>query len=242
MNALGLNQGTSGNISARIGDDVLITPSGVPYDEMSPEEIVRMDLEGGYYGKLLPSSEWRMHLDIFRHRPDAGAVVHAHPTFSTALSCLREDIPPFHYMIAVAGGTDIRCARYATFGTQDLSDHMLAALEGRSACLLANHGMICFGPTLAKAMWLAIEVETLARQYWHARQAGTPVLLGEGEMSAVLARFKTYGRQPDELDEDEFEAIAAPVRRDLPPTRPPTRPRKKDPRRPRATTTKRRPR
>ena len=234
--AIGLNQGTSGNISARFGDEILITPSGVAYDTMSADDIVRMDLEGGYYGELMPSSEWRMHLDIFRQRPEAGAVVHVHPTFATAISCLRAGIPPFHYMIAVAGGTDIRCAEYATFGTGALSERMMAALEGRSACLLANHGMICFGADLGRAMWLAVEVETLARQYWHARQAGTPILLDDVEMATVQTRFKTYGRQPGEIEEGELEVIGAPVRRDLPPTRPPTRARKKDPRRPRSTT------
>jgi L-fuculose-phosphate aldolase len=193
MNALGINQGTSGNISARVEDGFLITPSGVAYDEMAPAEIVEMDLEGGHRGDLAPSSEWRMHRDIYRGRPEAGAVVHTHATFCTALACLHMEIPAFHYMVAVAGGTSIRCADYATFGTQALSDNMLKALEGRSACLLANHGMICFGPELKKALALAVEVETLARQYWYARQAGEPVLLSEAEMHTVLECFNSYG-------------------------------------------------
>jgi L-fuculose-phosphate aldolase len=218
MNRLGINQGTSGNISARLPDDpgrFLITPSGVPYEAMAPEQIVEMDLDGGYVGDWLPSSEWRMHLDIYRDRPEAGAVVHTHATYCTALSSLRQPIPAFHYMIGVAGGTDIRCAGYATFGTAELSKKMLAALKDRSACLLANHGMICFGPHLDKAMWLAVEVEALATQYWAARQVGEPVILGAAEMKRVLARFKTYGKQAADLAEGEAPAVEAPVRRDV---------------------------
>ena len=193
MNALGINQGTSGNISARVAGGFLITPSGVPYDEMTPAQMVEMDPKGGHRDGQKPSSEWRMHSDIYRGRPEAGAVVHTHATFCTALACLRREIPAFHYMVAVAGGHSIRCADYATFGTQALSDNMLRALEGRGACLLANHGMICFGPDLKKALALAVEVETLARQYWHASQAGEPVLLSEAEMNRVLELFKSYG-------------------------------------------------
>jgi L-fuculose-phosphate aldolase len=191
---------------------------------MKPEEIVAMDLDGGYRGDLLPSSEWRMHLDIFRARPDAGAVIHTHGTHVTALACLRTGIPAFHYMIGVAGGTDIRCADYATFGTQALSDNMLKALAGRSACLLANHGMICFAADLAKALWLAGEVETLARQYWCARQIGAPVELSEAEMAGVLARFRTYGKQAHELRPGDAPAVEAPVRRDRPAQRRASRP------------------
>ena len=213
MNSTGINQGTSGNVAARCDGGCLITPSGVPYDRMRPEQIVFVDDEGGYYGDWLPSTEWRMHYDIFQARPEAGAVVHAHATYATALSCLRQGIPAFHYMIGAGGGTDIRCADYATFGTAELSQNMLAALSDRTACLLANHGMICFGPDLAKALWLAVEVETLARQYWLARQAGTPVLLDEAEMARVLARFKTYGKQADDLAEGDAEAVIPPVHR-----------------------------
>ncbi|MEQ8967358.1 MAG: class II aldolase/adducin family protein [Azospirillaceae bacterium] len=220
MNALGINQGTSGNVSARTADPerFVITPSGMPYDALSASDMVEMDLGGGYRGDRLPSSEWRMHLDIYRARPEAGAVVHTHAPYATALSCLRVDIPAFHYMIAVAGGTTIRCADYATFGTAELSRAMVAALEGRSACLLANHGMIAFGPTLAKALALAVEVETLARQYWMARQMGEPVILDDAEMQRVLARFKTYGKQADELAGTDAPAVEAPVRRDAPAT------------------------
>ncbi len=194
MNALGINQGSSGNISARIDGGFLITPSGIPYDLMQPEQIVEMDLAGGYFGDFLPSSEWRMHYDIYRARPEASAVVHNHSTFCAALSCRHVTIPAFHYMIGVGGGTTIRCAKYATFGTQELSDHMLTALQDRKACLLANHGMICFGPNLRKALWLAVEVETLAKQYWYAKRDGKPFVLGDDEMQGVLARFQSYGQ------------------------------------------------
>lgn len=216
MNELGINQGTSGNISARIDGGFLITPSGIPYDLMEPEQIVEMDLSGGYYGEFLPSSEWRMHYDVFRARPEAGAVVHTHSTFCTALACRHQKIPAFHYMIGVGGGTDIRCAKYATFGTQELSDHMLKALEDRTACLLANHGMICFGANLRKAMWLAEEVETLARQYWYAKRDGKPVILSDEEMAGVLARFASYGKQRADLKPGEALAVEPPPRRDAP--------------------------
>jgi len=216
MNASGINQGTSGNVSVRAGDGFLITASGIPYARMKHEHIVEMDLDGGYRGDYLPSSEWRMHLDIFRARPEAGAIVHTHSIHATALSCLRREIPAFHYMIGVAGGTSIRVSEYAEFGTQALSDAMLKALEGRTACLLANHGQICFGPNLDRALWLAIEVETLCRQYWTAMLAGKPVLLNEGQMASVLKRFKTYGKQPGELAKNDESAVIAPVRRDEP--------------------------
>jgi len=195
MNASGLNQGTSGNVSLRDGAGFLVTPSGVAYDAMRPEQVVRVDLQGGYWGDWLPSSEWRMHRDIYLGRDEAGAVVHVHSTHATAFSCLRRDLPAFHYMIAVAGGESLRCADYATFGSQDLSDAMLEAMAGRTACLLANHGQICFGPTLDKALWLAGEVEALCHQYYVACQMGDPALLGEDEMARVLELFAGYGRQ-----------------------------------------------
>lgn len=211
MNASGLNHGTSGNVSRRNAAGFLITPSGVPYGEMRTDQVVQMDLEGGYLGDWLPSSEWRMHLDIYRSRPEAGAVVHVHSTYAAALSCLRAGIPAFHYMIAVAGGADLRCAQYATFGTQALSDAMAVALDGRWACLLANHGQIAFGPTLAKALWLAGEVEALCKQYFVACQAGVPAILDEAEMARVLERFASYGKQADELG--GVGEADAPVRR-----------------------------
>ena len=192
----GLNRGTSGNASVRTAAGLLITPSGLAYDGMEPEQIVAMDLDGRHCGDWLPSSEWRMHRDLYRARPEAGAVVHVHSTHATALACLRRGIPAFHYMVAVAGGANIRCADYATFGTAELSAAMLEAIEGRSACLLANHGQIAFGATLPCAVWRAAEVEALAEQYALACSLGAPVILGEDEMMRVVARFADYGRQP----------------------------------------------
>ncbi len=196
MNRLGVNQGTSGNVSVRVGEGFLVTPSGVAYDSLSPGKIVEMDSAGGHRGRLLPSSEWRFHRDIYVRRLDAGAVVHTHSPFATTLACLRRGIPSFHYMVAVAGGPDIRCAGYATFGSQKLSDNALAALDGRQACLLANHGLIALGDTPAKALALAVEVEALAAIYWRALQVGEPKLLSRAEMKRVLEKFKTYGKQP----------------------------------------------
>jgi len=216
MNEMGINQGTSGNVSARTADGFVITASGVPYDIMDVEHIVEMDLEGGYYGKYLPSTEWRMHMDIFKARPEAGAIVHTHSIYATALSSLRKDIPPFHYMIGVTGGSTLRVSDYAEFGTQALSDTMLAALKERAACLLANHGQIAFGPNLDKALWLAGEIETLCHQYWAASLAGKPVILSDAQMKTVLARFKTYGKQAGELKQGEALAVIAPTRRDAP--------------------------
>ncbi len=216
MNAAGINQGSSGNISARNASGFLITPSGVDYEKMTPQQIVQVDLEGGYFGEWLPSSEWRMHLDVYLGKPEAQAVVHTHATYATALSCLRREIPAFHYMIGVTGGATLRCSEYATFGTQALSNTMMTALEDRTACLLANHGMICFADTLPKSLKLAVEIETLCRQYFIACQAGQPVVLGDAEMTGVLARFKTYGLQSDELGENDALAVEAPVRRDAP--------------------------
>ncbi|MGE0238067.1 MAG: class II aldolase/adducin family protein [Parvibaculaceae bacterium] len=216
MNEMGINQGTSGNVSARTEDGFVITASGVPYDVMDAQHIVEMDLEGGYYGKYLPSTEWRMHMDIFKARPEAGAIVHTHSIYATALSTLRKDVPPFHYMIGVTGGSTLRVSDYAEFGTQALSDTMLAALEDRTACLLANHGQIAFGPTLEKALWLAGEIETLCQQYWAASLAGKPVILSNAQMKTVLARFKTYGKQTGELKSGDALAVIAPTRRDAP--------------------------
>lgn len=193
MNALGINQGTSGNISVRHGDGLLITPTGTPYETMRPDQIVQMGLDGAHDPAQRPSSEWRFHRDILKARPDVEAVVHAHPTYCTALAIMGMEIPPVHYMVACAGGDTIRCAPYATFGTQELSDHAVRALEGRLACLLAHHGMIAVGPSLAKAMWLAVEMETLARQYHAALQIGKPSLLSKDEIEKVRVRMAGYG-------------------------------------------------
>ncbi|MBB4212451.1 L-fuculose 1-phosphate aldolase [Rhodothalassium salexigens DSM 2132] len=196
LNTDGLNQGTAGNVSVRTDAGMLITPSGVAYEDLTPERLVPTAADGRFEGALNPSSEWRMHADIYQAFAEAGAVVHVHATFCTALACRREPIPAFHYMVAVAGGRDIPVADYATFGTPELSDAMIRALDGRRACLLANHGMICHAETPHKALALAIEVESLARQYWYARQGGEPVILSDAQMDAVMEKFKTYGRQP----------------------------------------------
>lgn len=214
MNALGINHGISGNVSARCGDGFLVTPSGIPYERMAPEQIVPMDLDSGYRGEWLPSSEWRMHMDIYAARVEAQAIVHTHSTYATALSCLRRDVPAYHYMIGVTGGSTLRCSGYATFGTQALSDTMMTALRNRSACLLANHGMICFGPDLARALWLAVEVEALCKQYFIACQAGDPLILDDEEIATVLARFRAYGKQAADLDDGDAPAVEAPTRRD----------------------------
>ena len=193
MNALGINQGTSGNISLRHEAGMLITPTSVPYEAMQPEQIVYMGLDGTFDPSQRPSSEWRFHLDILRARPEVNAVVHAHPLYCTILAIMGLEIPAVHYMIACAGADTIRCAPYATFGTQELSEHAVAALEGRLACLLAHHGMIAVGPSLAKAMWLAVEVETLARQYHGCLQIGTPRLLPKEEIETVRTQMAGYG-------------------------------------------------
>lgn len=190
----GLNRGTSGNLSVRCGEGFLITPSGMPAADQTPEDIVFMDMDGKAQGRRKPSSEWRFHRDILATRPELNAVLHAHSTFATTLACLGRDIPPFHYMIAVAGGKTIRCAPYATFGTQELSDHAIKAMEGRKACLLANHGMLAANTSLESALSLAIEVETLCEQYCLALQIGTPNLLSDAEMDVVLEKFKSYGQ------------------------------------------------
>jgi L-fuculose-phosphate aldolase len=193
MNASGINQGTSGNISLRHGDGMLITPTSTPYEAMKPEHIVYMHLDGNHDPAQRPSSEWRFHRDILKARPEVHAIVHAHPPYSTMLAIMGMEIPPVHYMVAVAGGDTIRCAPYATFGTQELSEHAVRALEGRTACLLEHHGMIAVGPTLPKAMWLAVEVETLARQYHGCLQIGTPPLLSKEEIDRVRLRMTGYG-------------------------------------------------
>ena len=193
MNALGINQGTSGNISVRHGDGLLITPTSIPYESMTQDQIVFMGLDGSHAKTQKPSSEWRFHLDILRSRGDVDAVVHAHPIYCTILAIMGLEIPPIHYMIAAAGGDNIRCAPYATYGTPELSAHALKALEGRQACLLDHHGMIAVGPSLAKAMWLAVEVETLARQYHGCLQIGRPPLLPVDEIERVRQKMAGYG-------------------------------------------------
>src|SRR5450759_538798 len=228
MNALHINQGKSGNVSARIHlpsppgrgargeggraghidkksrsalDGFLITPTGLPYGDTRPADLAFMPLaakdERDFIGPRLPSSEWRFHRDIYAARPEAGAIVHTHGVYATTLACLARGIPAFHYMVAAAGGIDIRCAPYATFGTQELSDHALNALQDRKGCLLAHHGLIAMGPTLERALALAVEVEALARMYWQALQIREPATLPDAEMRRVLEKFKTHGQPHD---------------------------------------------
>ncbi len=215
MNEEGINQGTSGNVSVRTPEGFLITASGIPYKKMKPHHVVEMDLDGGYRGDYLPSTEWRMHMDIFKARSEAQAIVHVHSTYASALACLRKDVPAFHYMIGVAGGSTLRVSEYAEFGTQALSDTMLKAMEGRSAVLLANHGQICFGNELDKALWRAGEIEALCHQYWAASVLGKPVVLSDTEMATVLNRFGTYGKQADDIAGVDVSqlAVIAPVKR-----------------------------
>jgi len=198
MNACGINRGAAGNVSARcLGDDggFLITPTGMAYDECSPEDIVKVGADGTAQGRRKPSSEWRFHRDIYAARPEAGAIVHTHSPFATSLACQEIEIPAFHYMIARFGGDTLRCAEYATFGSQELSDAILIALRDRRACLMAHHGMVVFGSNLKEALALAVELESLCEQYWRVLQLGTPKLLGSEEMTCVIDKFKNYGRQ-----------------------------------------------
>lgn len=190
---LGLNANASGNVSVRTQAGFCITPSGVGPDRMRADDMVDVALDGTPLTAGKPSSEWRFHRDLYVARPDIGAVVHAHSPYATSMACLRKDIPPFHYMIAMAGGNTIRCADYHLFGTQQLSDAVVLAMQDRNACLLANHGMIAAGGTLEAAMALAIEVESLCGQYWRALQVGTPVLLTDAQMADVHRQFTGYG-------------------------------------------------
>lgn len=189
----GLNKGTAGNVSVRSGEGYLITPSGLPPESLTAADIVYMDFDGIVEGRRAPSTEWRFHFEILKNRPELGAVIHTHAPYCTTLAVMGRSIPAFHYMVAVAGGHDIRCAPYATFGTQDLCDAAVAAMEGRKACLLAQHGMIAAGETLEKALKLTVEVEELARVYWQALQIGEPPVLDAAEMDRVLEKFRTYG-------------------------------------------------
>jgi len=195
MQPIGLNKGTSGNVSVRCGEAFLITPTGLPYEALSADDIPRMALDGSYEGRRKPSSEWRFHRDLYATRPEVGAVLHAHSPFAVSLACLRREIPPFHYMIARFGGETIRCADYAIFGSEALSTAALAAMAERKGCLLANHGLLVAGRDLAEAFALAVELEELCEQYWRACQLGEPVLLSPVDMADVIEKFKGYGQQ-----------------------------------------------
>src|SRR6516225_1376131 len=192
----GLTHGTSGNVSVRCDEQrFFVSPSGMDYEALQLDDVPLMDLDGRWFGRRRPSSEWRFHRDILRSRRDAGAVVHTHSPRATALACTGRGIPAFHYMVAVAGGRDIRCAPYHAFGTQELSTAALAALEDRKACLLANHGVIATGADLAAALSLAGEVENLALQYATALSLGEVRILDDAEMCRVVEKFRTYGQQ-----------------------------------------------
>lgn len=195
LNTGGLNQGTSGNLSVRVEGGLLVTPTGVACDRLEPDDPVEIHLDGRVADhQRAPSSEWRIHRDLYATRDDLHAVVHVHSMFATTLSMVGMTIPAVHYMVAVAGGHDVRCAPYATFGTQALSDAVIEAMVGRKACLMANHGMLAAGTTLAEALRIAIEVETLAAQYWRALQIGRPNVLDDAEMARVVEKFRTYGQ------------------------------------------------
>lgn len=201
MNAAGINVNKSGNVSARCrrgaAPGLLVTPTGLPYAQLQPDDLVFQRLaDGRCSGRRAPSSEWRFHRDIYVARAEFGAVVHTHSAQATALACHGRGLPPFHYMVAAAGGADVRCAPYATFGTQALSDHALAALADRRACLLAHHGVIACGATLGAALALAVEIEHLAGMYLAALRLGEPPWLPADEMARVVQQFCTYGQPP----------------------------------------------
>jgi len=198
FNTSGLSVGTSGNLSVRTPQGYLITPTGIPYIQLKEADIVEMDLQGNVIqGDLKPSSEWRFHQGIYQAREEINAIVHVHSDYATGIACSRQDIPAFHYMVAKAGGESIRCADYATFGSEALSENAVKALAERRACLLANHGMIALGEDLNSAYKLAEEVENIAKHYWLSKQSGEPVLLDEKEMKHNIEKFKTYGKQSD---------------------------------------------
>ena len=195
MQPAGLNKGTSGNVSVRSGEGFYITPTGLPYESLTADDIPLMALDGSHEGRCKPSSEWRFHRDLYATRPEVGAVLHAHSPFAVSLACLRRAIPPFHYMIARFGGDTIRCADYAIFGSPELSTAAMLAMRERKGCLLANHGLLVAGRDLTEALALAVELEELCEQYWRASQLCEPVLLSAAEMAAVLDKFQSYGQQ-----------------------------------------------
>jgi len=194
LNPLNLNRGKAGNVSARVDGGFVITPSGMAYDALRADDIARISDAGSVQGRCAPSSEWRMHEAIYAARSDLAAIVHAHAPFCTALACLGRGIPPFHYMIAVAGGDDVRCAPYATFGTSELAVHTVAALSGRKACLLANHGLVAGDENLERALALAVDIEALAEIYCRALAIGGPALLDRAEIARVIEAFRCYGQ------------------------------------------------
>lgn len=205
--------GTSGNISVRRDKRFFfVSPTGMPYEALAPEDIALMDTDGNWFGRRRPSSEWRFHRDIFSSREEVAAIVHTHSPHATSLACTGRGIPAFHYMVAVAGGHDIRCAPYYTFGSQELSDAAVASLEGRRACLLANHGVIAVGEDLPAALALAGEVENLAAQYCTALALGNVRILSESEMDRIIEKFRTYGKQGEADSGLSFGGVDIPDR------------------------------
>jgi L-fuculose-phosphate aldolase len=198
MNACGINRGSAGNVSARCpGNEFgfIITPTGMAYADSDDMDMVKVGADGTASGRRKPSSEWRFHHDIYAARPEAGAIIHTHSPFATALACQEQGVPAFHYMVARFGGDSVRCADYATFGTQALSDAILTAMQNRSACLMAHHGMVVFGRDLGQALDLAVELETLCEQYWRVLQLGDAKILPADEMQRVIKKFAGYGQQ-----------------------------------------------
>lgn len=196
MSRTGLSPGRSGNVSCRAQGGMLITPTGLAYDGMTADDVVFVGSDGALRkGERLPSSEWHFHLAAYSVRADCGAVVHTHSMHATALACTHKPIPAFHYMVAVAGGKDIPCVPYATFGTQELARHVAAALAHRDACLMANHGQVAIASTPALALELAREVEVLAEQYCKVLMLGAAHIIDDAEMDAIIDKFKTYGQR-----------------------------------------------
>ena len=196
LDARGLNRGSTGNLSHRWRDGLLITPTGMGADDIGPDDLVWLGWDGTRRGALKPSSEWHFHQAIYRSRPDLQAVVHTHATHATALACLRRDLPAFHYMVAVAGGDSVRCAPYRLFGTEALSDAVVEAMHGRKACLLATHGIVTAGATLREAMKVMTEIESLCQTYLAALAVGEPAVLSAAEMAEVIEKFRHYGQGP----------------------------------------------
>ena len=196
LDTAGLNRGSTGNLSHRCGEGLLITPTGMGADDIAPEDLVWLGFDGTRRGRLKPSSEWHFHQALYRARPELHAIVHTHATFATALACLRRELPAFHYMVAVAGGDSVRCAPYRLFGTEALSDAMVEAMHERKACLLATHGVVSAGATLREAMKVMTEIESLCQTYLAALAVGEPALLSGAEMAAVIERFRGYGQGP----------------------------------------------
>lgn len=196
MEAKGLNRGTSGNVSARLGEGMLVTPSGVPPERLTPQAMVFIGGDDSIpEGQLKPSSEWRMHMGILRRRPDVGGVVHCHSRHATILACAGREIPAVHYMVGVSGGTSVPVAPYATFGSEDLAAGVVAALDGRYATLMANHGQIVAAPSLNMALLIAEEIEEQAAVYYGCLAIGGPNLLSEDQMAEIMTRFRSYGQK-----------------------------------------------